>query len=377
LALCWRGRSHDFGCFSGCFVELMDYTHAGSSRAALSARHAGRGFRKVCALMKTCNLSLATVALGALAISYSACGAQGQDNTVPPSHNNGQAGSTSGSSAGSAGTPVTGSAGTPVTSGAGAPPTTFAGAFNTGAGGAVTSGGGTGKAGGTGTAGAATGGAGAPPVGGCTVAAGTIADLLIDDLEDGDNTIRPLGKRVGYWYTFNDGTTGAVQVPAPKDLFKGTAPGSTATPMFAAITSGPAFTKYGAGMGFDFNNTAAKSCPYNASAYTGIKFWAKANAGNMALMALTAMIKIPATTPSTSSSGTCTAMCEDHYSLKPAPVLTTTWTQYTITFASATTFGQNNFGTPVAFDKSKIIAMQFQVAKDFAFDFSVDDITFY
>jgi hypothetical protein len=367
----------DFGCFSGCFVTLMDYTHAGSSRAALSARHAGRGFRKVRALMKTCHLSLATVVLGALAVSYSACSAQGQDNTVPGS-SNGQAGNTSSAgSVGSAGTPVTGSAGTPVTGSAGAPPTTFAGAFNTGAGGAFTSAGATGKAGGTGTAGAATGGAGAPPVGGCTVAAGTLADALIDDLEDGDNTIRPLGKRVGYWYTYNDGTTGAVQVPAPTALFKGTAPGYTTSPLLAAVTSGPAFTKYGAGMGFDFNNTAMKSCPYDASAYSGIKFWAKANTGNMAMMALTAMVKIPATTPTTSASGTCAAMCEDHYALKPAPVLTTTWTQYTITFANAATFGQNNFGTAVPFDKTKLIAMQFQVAKDFAFNFSVDDITFF
>jgi hypothetical protein len=62
--------------------------------------------------------------------------------------------------------------------------------------------------------------------------------------------------------------------------------------LYAATTSGTGFTVYGAGMGFDFNNTAAKSCPYDASAYTGIKFYAKANAGNMASMTLKAMIKI-------------------------------------------------------------------------------------
>src|SRR4051812_25807740 len=67
----------------------MDYTHARSRRAALSACRADRGFRKVCALMKTCNLSLATVAVGALALSYSACSAEGQDNSYrggPVSH---------------------------------------------------------------------------------------------------------------------------------------------------------------------------------------------------------------------------------------------------------------------------------------------------
>jgi len=72
-------------------------------------------------------------------------------------------------------------------------------------------------------------------------------------------------------------------------------------------------------------------------------------------------------------------MCEDHYSLKPAPMLTTTWTQHTITFAAAATatFGQNNFGKVVPFDKASILAMQFQVAKGVKFDFSIDDITFF
>jgi len=280
--------------------------------------------------------------------------------------------------AGSAGAPpVTGGAGAPSHPSAGAPATGSAGAFNTGAGGATTSGGSHGAgAPATGAAGAATGGAGAPAVGGCVAKAGTIADLLIDDLEDGDNVINPIGGRTGYWYTYNDGT--GTQVPLPTVLFKGTNPGSAASPLYAATTSGTVFTNYGAGMGFDFNNTAAKSCPYDASAYAGIKFWAKANAGNMAAMTLSVMVKIPGTT-SIATGGTCAAMCDDHYSLKPPPPLTETWTQYTITFATAatTTFGQNSFGPVVPFDKSQILAMQFQVTKNVAFNFSIDDVTFF
>jgi len=182
--------------------------------------------------------------------------------------------------------------------------------------------------------------------------------------------ITPAGSRLGYWYTFNDGT--GVQVPDPKMLFKPIAPGSTTSPKFAATTSGPAFTMYGAGMGFDFNNTAAKSCPYDASAYTGIKFWAKGNTGNMAGMMLKAMIKIPATTPTTADSGTCATLCEDHFNIKAA--LTTAWTQFTMPFA---TIMQDKFGTPATFDKAHILAVQFQVAQNVKFDFSIDDITFY
>jgi len=325
--------------------------------------------------MKTCNLSVATVVLGALAVSYAACSAQGQDNTYPGAPID-YAGSSS-SAAGSAGrpnNPPTGGSGAPgVQAGAGAPPAAGGSPFNTGVGGAFVSGGRSG-AGAPGAAGARpTGGAGAPTTSGCTAAVGAVADVLIDDLEDGDNTIKATGSRVGYWYTYNDGT--ATQVPDPKVLFKGVTPGHMPTTGLSATTSGPAFTKYGAGMGFDFNNTASKSCAYDASAYTGIKFWAKANTGNMAAMTLKAMIKIPATTPTTADGGTCTGTCEDHFYLKPAPALTATWAQYTMPFA---TIAQDGFGTKVAsFDKAHILAMQFQVAQNIAFNFSVDDITFY
>jgi len=324
--------------------------------------------------MKTFNLSLATVVVGALAVSYSACSAQGQDNTQPrPADGAGSPSTAAGGPSGTAGSgaiPAAGSGtgGTPQTGSAGSAPVATGGKFNTGIGGAFVSAGAPGK-GGSGP----TGGAGAPPAtGSCKTAAGTLTEVLIDDLEDGDNVIQPIGSRVGYWYTYNDGT--GTQVPAPSVLFKGTAPGSTATPKFAATTSGPAFTSYGAGMGFDFNNTAKKSCPYNASVYTGIKFWAKANTGNMTGMTLKAMIKIPATTPTTADGGTCAAKCEDHFFLKPAPALTATWTQYTMPFAS---IAQDGFGTAATFDKTSLLGVQFQVAASVAFNFSIDDITFY
>jgi hypothetical protein len=329
--------------------------------------------------MKAFDLSLGTVVLGALAVSYAACSAQGQDNSVPgentvghASGSTGSAGSPSNASGGAP--PVTGTGGSPVVHPSGGSPAAAGGGFNTGVGGAVTS---LGGRPGVGSGGTASGGSGAPSTSGCQVKAGTATDLLIDDLEDGDNVIRPIGSRTGYWYTFNDGT--GTQVPDPNTLFHGTSPGSTLSPMFAATTSGPAFTSYGAGMGFDFNNTAMKACPYDASAYKGITFYAKANAANMTGMTLKAMIKIPATTPVAQASGACaaTSKCEDHYALKPAPALTMTWTKYTITFASAATFGQNGFGTAATFDPSKIIAMQFQVDKNVKFDFSVDDITFF
>jgi len=316
--------------------------------------------------MKTRNLSVATVVLGALAVYYSACSAQGIDNTIPGGTNAPSAGSGNGQSAGTANgsggsAPITGSGGSvahPATGGSS--PGAGGNKFNTGVGGATTGGHGP-----VGTGGSATGSGGSATVGGCKAAVGAATELLtIDDLEDGDNVITPAGSRLGYWYTFNDGS--ATQVPDPKALFKPTAGGSTATPKFAATTSGPAFTIYGAGMGFDFNNTASKSCPYDASAYSGITFWAK---GNVAM--LKAMIKIPATTPTTADGGTCAAMCEDHFNVKAT--LTSAWKQFSMPFATIT---QDKFGTAATFDKAHILAVQFQVPQAVPFDISIDDIAF-
>ena len=324
--------------------------------------------------MKTCNLSLATVVVGALAISYSACSAQGEDNSYPagPVSHAGNSNASGGQLAGGGSPTVPSGTGGSVAHPAGGSASHAGGSFNTGVGGATTSGGRPGTAAG----GSTTGGGGRPATsGGCAVTVGLATELLIDDLEDGDGLISGAGSRVGSWYTYNDGTVGATQVPAPLSPFKGKAPGSTATPKFAATTSGPKFTTWGAGMGFTFNNPGAKACPYNASAYKGIKFWAKSNT---TAIALKAMIKIPGTTPTTADSGTCvastTVKCEDHYYLKPAPMLTTAWAQYDLAFASA---AQDGFGAVVPFDKASIIAMQFQVAMSVAFDISIDDLTFY
>ncbi|HWZ91473.1 MAG TPA: hypothetical protein VNW92_21575 [Polyangiaceae bacterium] len=312
--------------------------------------------------MKTRKLSLATFILGALCASLSACSAQ--SSGTPP-----RGDATGNTSSGGTGNAVSSGATGNVVSAGGSTVVVNGGATSVGgtvgaAGTTVIAGGGSPVTGGGGTT--------ATP-GSCVMAVGTATDLSIDDLEDGDNAIQAIGQRTGYWYTYNDGTGTQTPKPDPSGVvpFKPTMGGHS--PLFSAETSGTAFTTWGAGMGFDFNNTAMKSCVYNASAYTGIKFWAKGN------VPIKAMVKIPATTQSTSDSGTCTTamMCEDHYTLTPAPILAAAWTQYTITFADTTTFAQAGWGVKVPFDKANIIAMQFQVNMGAAFDVSIDDVTFY
>ena len=234
----------------------------------------------------------------------------------------------------------------------------------------------------------------------CCTAAGTATDVAIEDFEDGDNVILPVGQRQGYWYVFS--SAGATQTPAAGTTYapsagghacsllpltdackamKTAAMGTAGSMLFSAGTKGslPAATatvpSY-AGLGFDFNNHFKKSCIYNASAFKGISFWAKGTVPFQAGLA------IPATQPSASDSGACAAMCSDNYSMTVAPMPDgTTWKQFTLTFADKTSFTQAGWGAIATFDPSKIINMQFQVNADMVtaaapFDIAVDDIAF-
>lgn len=225
----------------------------------------------------------------------------------------------------------------------------------------------------SGTGGAVSGAGGGQGGNAACQAAQDSEKLPIDDLEDGDSAIQPFTRYGGYWYVYNDGT--GSQTPDVFTLFKPTAPGHC-TPLFAATTSGKTFTQWGAGLGmrfFDYGNTHA----FDASAFKGIQFWARANVNNMQVKI---MIGIPETT-GVENGGTCVPsgklICEDHYFLKPAPVLTRDWTLYKIAFSDTQTFGQAGFGAAVAFDKSQLLSLQFLVFPNVTFDFSVDDVGFF
>ncbi|HEY4106058.1 MAG TPA: hypothetical protein VGM44_19290, partial [Polyangiaceae bacterium] len=229
---------------------------------------------------------------------------------------------------------------------------------------------------------------------GCCVATGTATDLAIDDLEDLDNTILPIGNRQGYWYSYKDTSTATTLSPSASPFTIATGghacslmpvpPACAGVPMGMAGSAEikgsvnlatdtvPAY----AGMGFDFNNHFMKSCPYGASAYHGISFYAKGSP-------FKASVKIPATTGATAQSvGTCAAMCEDHYSQLVAPPPDGSWGLVTISFADTTKFKQAGWGTAAAFDAGNILAVQFQVdgattaTAPVAYDFAVDDLAF-
>jgi hypothetical protein len=308
------------------------------------------------------NSKCLALALGVLAIA--ACSAEASAPPTPPGGNN-NAGT------GTGGTGSNGTAGNlPL---AGTTPGPVAGTTGNGTAGMA-----------TGTGGMATGTAG---TGGAPAAltacptpnfSGTATDLLIDDVEDGDNLINKIGQRAGVWYTFLDTfgvstitpAKGVTLTPGTTDCH-GASKGCVIISGVTDITDEVAMTYPFAGVGFDFVN-ATKSCPYDASAYTGVKFWARGD------VQIRVKVNV-ATTTDAGGGGTCmpvttpTAMgCNDAHGT--SEILSPTWTEYTVPFATVT---QEGWGVVGAMDKTTLLALQFQIPPGQTFNAAFDDITFY
>ncbi len=191
---------------------------------------------------------------------------------------------------------------------------------------------------------------------------------MIDDMELGLSGIGKACGRLGFWYTYNDATTGATQTPSAGSSFlPETIPGGRDASTKAAHTSGSGFTTWGAGMAFDLNNAggSATKGTHSAAGFSGITFFAKAS-GSLAL-------RVNVSTAATDPVGAiCSgAKCNDHFG--SSITLSTTWTAYTLAFKD---IKQQGWGTPATFDATKLIGLQFQVDKSTTFDFWVDDVAF-
>ncbi|WP_437973339.1 hypothetical protein WMF11_31080 [Sorangium sp. So ce295] len=199
---------------------------------------------------------------------------------------------------------------------------------------------------------------------------------MIDDMEDNDNAILADGGRVGYWYTFNDATEGATQTPPPDPEGTGAEP-FTMTALepargqstYAARSWGTGFTEWGAGFGFDLNSPEGVKATYDASAYTGITFWAKLGPGSGT--SATVMISDPGTD---AAGGACSDKCDAWQKTFAA---TEEWQQFTIPFAE---LKQGGWGDPAGteqIDAAKLYSLQFQIGKAPKFDLYIDDLGFY
>jgi hypothetical protein len=106
-----------------------------------------------------------------------------------------------------------------------------------------------------------------------------VCGLNLDDLESGTGHIcEGVEGRLGVWYAFNDGR--GVQWPAPTTpgvpIATSAIPGGRGRSARAIHSYGSGFTDWGVGVGFDLAFNGSKYGLYDARAYDGVTFWAKA-----------------------------------------------------------------------------------------------------
>jgi hypothetical protein len=186
---------------------------------------------------------------------------------------------------------------------------------------------------------------------------------VIDDFEDADLLLPaspPLGGRIGSWYAYGDGSgISTLEVFAIEH---------GPTNANGLRTSGSDFSNWGSGFGVDLNNPgggAESKLPYDAAAYAGITFRARAESP----MKLTVVIPDGDTDPA----GNICTTCDHHYrkSLK----VTTSWQRFTVAF-SELMLEPGSVPAPAAFDPSRVFSVRFLVAPGQAYEIAVDDIAF-
>ncbi len=245
-----------------------------------------------------------------------------------------------------------------------------------GTGGTQAAGGTTAGSGGFGTGGTSSVG-GSPVTGGSPSTGGSSAcpsyllpnEELIDDMDDGTAAIPQVNGRRGAWSDYLNDTSGAFMVPDPSVAFYVTDTGDICR-KYAVYVYGQTSTDPGAGaqVGFSLGS------PYNASAYTGLSFWAKIDANTGTPLRVTfpdgdtdprgAVCQTNTTDP--------TLTCWDDWGLRLS--LTATWTKYTVPFSSLT---QDTWGYQAQqFDPKTLYSVQFEIGDTDTFGIWIDSVAF-
>jgi endoglucanase len=181
------------------------------------------------------------------------------------------------------------------------------------------------------------------------------APVLIDDLEDGDTQIVASDGRQGAWFAFDDGSAGTRTEPTVKP------DGAQGSPSALCI-AGEGFTTWGGGLALDLNNPLAQRALYDASAYTGISFWAR-GAGTFRAMGVDKY--------SDPAASLCSG-CYDHFQ---APFTATdAWQHYSFSWPQLKQQGFGDMQPNVC--ASELLALQFQWPANAGFELCLDDVAF-
>jgi Glycoside hydrolase family 44/Carbohydrate binding domain len=191
-------------------------------------------------------------------------------------------------------------------------------------------------------------------------------DLLIDDLATGNGQIALRDGRNGFWFTMADGAEGTLwPTPAAFQTVLGSGPRGG----YAARMYGSGFTSWGALLAVSFSQAQTGPCAYDASAFSGVTFWARS--------ATPAIIRVnlaTAATQETRDGGACAGTCSNDFGTPIA--LATVWQKYTIAFTDLTQRNPGSDAATAAFDPTQLTELQFVAASGNAFDISVTDLSF-
>ncbi|HEX6764508.1 MAG TPA: hypothetical protein VF103_03500, partial [Polyangiaceae bacterium] len=182
---------------------------------------------------------------------------------------------------------------------------------------------------------------------------------------------------VGFWFSFNDGTSS--QTPDPSAPLTGELGGRNGPADCAIRTQGVGFTMWGAGVGFDFDVAQTGRCVFNAGAFRGIRMYLKGTtAGSVADNVV--RVKLPTVRTTDQPGGVCVpigdAGCSDDYGAF-CTVSPTTWLLCDLPFSTIT---QEGWGVTAAFLPQELLGLQFLATRwttSISFDISIDDIEFY
>ncbi len=209
------------------------------------------------------------------------------------------------------------------------------------------------------------------------------AQSLIDDCEQGVNNCLLNQGRGGPWFTFDNPAADTI-CPTSGSAFIMHTPGDLISPLYCARMTGTMGSGGYPGMGVHFlpSDGAGKDQIYNINTapggpYTSFKFYAKfATAGNIAVMGADAGTDPNIAAPTCATGGTGgQSICNANHVVTVA--VGTAWAQYTVAFTSMIKPSWNSFNPQATFDAANSIGIQWQISAAGAYDFSVDDITFF
>jgi hypothetical protein len=191
----------------------------------------------------------------------------------------------------------------------------------------------------------------------------TAPEDLIDDFEDADDAILDNDGRSGSWLVTNDGT--GTQDPSENEaqtpVLLVPARGASRRGLH---TTGGGFTDWGASVLANLNEVGGEGELYDASRYTGVRFWARSGDGleHQARLAL-----------SSRETSTFCLTCGDHFGSDFS--YSGQWREVHLPFDE---MEQSGWGQErVALKPAELIAVQLLFIDGREFDLFVDDVGFY